>query len=61
MSGGTITWNLGDVSIDGGTLLSFNVTVSIGNGEVNNTATGHDDEEASFSSNPTVVTVATIN
>jgi uncharacterized repeat protein (TIGR01451 family) len=60
VSGGTITWSLGDIPPDGGTNLYFQVTVTASPPTViTNTATGTDDEEAPFSSNPTTATVVT--
>jgi uncharacterized repeat protein (TIGR01451 family) len=57
VSGGTISWNLGDVSPDGGTNVFFQVTVNATSGTITNTASGTDDDEAPFSSNPTTATV----
>ena len=58
VSGGTITWNLGDIPPDGGGSMFFQVTVTASPPTViTNTASGHDDDEAPFSSNPTTATV----
>jgi uncharacterized repeat protein (TIGR01451 family) len=55
---GTITWDLGDVSPDSSITMAFTASVTAEAGTTfTNTATGTDDEEPQFSSNPASVTV----